>query len=131
MVYHDLPLGWLAPCKPASMQITLRINTSESGWAAELQYIEDNYVLPGRAAPDHHLGAIYTIPAGNRLYKCKTQHAAAPQQAIPPRCGPAARPRVHGCAALRGAVRDELRTSSRRDAYGGGGQSAHQNIREK
>ena len=29
MVYHDLPLGWLAPCKPASMQITLRINTSE------------------------------------------------------------------------------------------------------
>ena len=29
MVYHDLPLGWLTLCKPASMQITLRINTSE------------------------------------------------------------------------------------------------------
>ena len=30
MVYHDLPLGWLTLCKPASMQLTLRINREQA-----------------------------------------------------------------------------------------------------
>ena len=42
MVYHDLPLGWLTLCKPASMQITLRINTSELGSTLEAAISDSN-----------------------------------------------------------------------------------------
>ena len=48
MVYHDLPLGWLAPCKPASMQITLRINTSE---LCENRWVRGSAASGYRGAP--------------------------------------------------------------------------------